>query len=314
MRNAYLKALYELAQRDENILALVADNGAIVYDEFRRDFPDRFINVGIAEANLISLAAGLAACGKIPFTYTIAAFLTIRAAEQVRNDVCLQKTNVKLVGIGAGFVYSDLGPTHHATEDLAFMRALPGMTIICPADPHEAYLATFAAAHLKGPVYLRLTGSKTPSLHDQDYRFEIGRGVTLCTGDDLTLISTGMITHEVLRAARLLQQNGINARLLHLPTVKPLDAEIILAAARETGALLTIDEHSVTGGIGSAVAEVLAEQAETPVKFKRIGLADTFAQSYGSYADMKRLNGLAAEHIVQHAAQLLDTELQPVTT
>jgi len=312
MRNAYLKALYELAQRDDNVLAIVADNGAIVYDDFRRDCPDQFINVGIAEANLISVAAGLAQCGKLPFTYTIAAFLTIRAAEQVRNDVCLQQTNVKLVGIGAGFLYSDLGPTHHATEDLAFMRALPGMTIICPADPHEAYLATFAAAHISGPVYIRLAGSRTPALHDQDYRFEIGRGVTLRAGDALTLISTGMITHEALRAARLLHQQGVNARLIHLPTVKPFDSDIILTAARETGVLLTVDEHSVTGGIGSAVAEVLAEHAETAVKFKRVGLTDCFAQSYGAYADMKRLNGLAAEHIVEHAAQLLDTKLQPV--
>jgi len=202
MRNAYIAAVHDLAGRDSQILALVADNGAIVFDRYRKDYPDRFINFGIAEANMISVAAGLAACGKIPFAYTIAGFLTMRAYEQIRNDVCLQRMNVKLVGIGAGFAYSDLGPTHHTVEDLALMRILPGMTIFAPCDPQEARRVTFAAAQIDGPVYIRLATGGSPRVYDTDMTFEIGKAVSLHEGNDLTIVTTGHIVPEVLSAVR----------------------------------------------------------------------------------------------------------------
>ena len=305
MRNAYIDAMYELAGSDDRVLALVADNGAVVYDNFRRDFPDRFINFGIAEANMVTVAAGLASCGKIPFAYTIASFLTMRAFEQIRNDVCIQRANVKLVGIGAGFVYSNLGPTHHATIDLSLMRALPGMTVFSPADRLESRKVTFEAARIDGPVYIRIATGGSPTVYEADYVFEPGKGVVLREGRDIAIIATGGIVCEVLKACDDLRKAGINARVVNIHTVKPLDEDIILRAARETGAVLTVEEHSVIGGLGSAVAEVLAERMETPVRFKRVGLKGVFAEGYGTYEDMKEINGLSKGHIASHVRSLL---------
>ncbi|MFA5876180.1 MAG: transketolase C-terminal domain-containing protein [Candidatus Margulisiibacteriota bacterium] len=308
MRDAYLLALYDLAKNDDRILALVADNGAIVYDQYRLDFPERFVNFGIAEANMISAAAGLAACGKIPFAYTISCFITMRVFEQIRNDVCLQKMNVKIVGIGTGFTYSNLGPTHQAIEDVALMRVLPNMTIFSPADALETKKVTLAAAQIKGPVFLRLAGSKTPQVYLEDYAFTVGKGVVLQEGNDVAIISTGGIVHEVLRAAAELNNFGISARLINIHTVKPIDKEIIIKAARDTGAVLTVEEHSIIGGLGSAVAEVLAEGGVGNTKFKRLGLMDTFPSSYGSYQDMKEINGLSKEYIMHAVKALLDSK------
>lgn len=304
MRNAYIDAVYELAGKDVRVLALVADNGAVVYDKFRRDFPDRFINFGIAEANMVTVAAGLASCGKIPFAYTIASFLTMRAFEQIRNDVCIQRANVKIVGIGAGFVYSNLGPTHHATIDLSLMRALPGMTVFSPADRLESKKVTFEAARIEGPVYIRIATGGSPTVYEADYVFEPGKGIVLREGPDVTIISTGGIVHEVLKACDDLRKAGISARVINIHTVKPLDEDIILRAARETGAVLTVEEHSIIGGLGGAVAEVLAERMEVPVRFNRMGLKGVFAEGYGSYEDMKEINGLSKGHIAAAARQI----------
>lgn len=308
MRNAYLSVLYDLAKNDKRILALVADNGAIVYDKFRQDFPEQFINFGIAEANMVSVAAGLASCGKIPFAYTISCFITMRAFEQVRNDVCMQKMNVKLVGIGAGFVYSNLGPTHHATKDIALMRALPNMTIFSPASPLEAKKVTLAAAKMDGPVYLRLSTGGTPEIYPGDYDFRVGKGVILRDGQDLTIISTGIILQEVLLAVKELKNSGISVRLINMHTLKPIDEELILQAAVQTQAVLTVEEHTISGGLGSAVAEVILENNRAPIKFKRLGLNNTFPLGYGSYQDMKEMNGLAQKDIVREAKALFENK------
>ncbi|MBT7589583.1 MAG: transketolase [Candidatus Scalindua sp.] len=305
MRNAYLSTLHQLAKSNKDILALVADNGTIVYDKYREEFPDRFINFGISEANMISVAAGLASCGKIPFAYTIANFLTFRAYEQIRNDVCLQKMNVKIVGIGAGFVYSNLGPTHHSTEDIAVMRVLPEMTIFSPSDPLEATKATNAAAHIVGPVYLRLATGGTPRIYENDYVFEVGKGVTLREGNDMAIITTGSIVHEVMLAVNELEKLRVSVRLINIHTIKPIDREIIIKAAMETQAILTVEEHSITGGLGSCVAEVLAEANCVYHSFKRLGLNDVFPQGYGNYQEMKALNGLSKDDIVREANNLL---------
>ncbi len=304
MRNAYLSALYDLAKNDKRILALVADNGAIVYDKFRRDFPGQFLNFGISEANMVSVAAGLASCGKIPFAYTISCFLTMRAFEQVRNDVCLQRMNVKLVGIGAGFIYSNLGPTHHATKDITLMRSLPNMTVISPADPLEAKKATYAAAKIDGPVYLRLSTGGTPAIYKQDYAFEVGKGVILKQGTDITIIATGNILQDVLLAADELENSGISVQVINIHTIKPIDKELILKAALQTRAILTVEEHTILGGLGSAVAETILENIRVPIKFKRLGLEGVFPSGYGSYQDMKEMNGLSKKDIVREAKAL----------
>lgn len=304
MRNAYLTALYSLAENNAEVLAVVGDNGAIVYDQFRADFPDQFVNFGISEANMVSASAGLASCGKIPFVYTISPFLTMRALEQVRNDVCLQKQNVKLVGTGAGFVYSSLGPTHHATEDLAVMRVLPNLTIFSPASPLEVQQATIAAYNIQGPVYLRLGTNREAEIYGEDYVFEPGQGITLKKGDDLSIIVTGSIAVDALQAAAELDKIGISTRVINIHTLKPLDQAIILQAARETGAIISLEEHNIIGGLGSAVAEVLVENEFNPVCFQRMGLRESFAAGYGSHQDLKELNALAKLNIIETARKM----------
>lgn len=310
MRNAYLAALYEIAKQNKDVLALVADNGAIVYDKYRADFGDRFFNFGIAEANMISVASGLASCGKIPFVYTIANFITMRAFEQVRNDVCLQKMNVKLVGIGAGFVYSNLGPTHHATEDISLMRALPNMTIFSPADPLEAKKITHAALETQGPVYIRLSTGGTPVVYQKDYDFKVGRAVVLKEGKDITIIATGGIVYEVQKAVSELEATGVSVRLINIHTIKPIDEQAILRAANETKAILTVEEHTINGGLGSAVAEIISEKCIIPVSFKRLGLNSVFSADYGTYEQMKEINGLSQEDIVKQVKILLDRKFK----
>lgn len=304
MRNSYLAALYELAQEDKNVYALISDNGAIVYDKFRRDFPNQYLNFGISEANMLGAAAGMAFCGKIPFAYTIGAFLAYRAFEFIRNDICLQKQNVKIVGIGAGEVYSALGPTHHATEDLGGLRTLPNLTIICPASPLEAKKATFAAYNHKGPLYLRLGTNREPEIYESDYDFELGKGVVLREGNDITLIGTGSILKDILSAADKLKEKGVNARVINIHTLKPIDGAIIEKAIEETGRIITVEDHNITGGLGSAAAEVIAEYGRQ-VKFKRVGLTD-FSKGYGSYEEVKNANGVGISNIIEAVDKMLE--------
>ncbi|WP_010681177.1 transketolase family protein [Acetivibrio cellulolyticus] len=303
MRTAYLNALYQLTGENPDILALISDNGAIVYDKYRADFPKNYFNFGISEANMVAAAAGLASCGKIPFAYTISGFLTMRAFEFVRNDVCLQNQNVKLVGTGAGFAYSTLGPTHHATEDIALMRVLPNMTIFSPASPKEVEKVTYAAAKIMGPVYIRLGTNKEPEIYERDYNFVAGEGVNLLDGKEVTLIATGSIVHDVLECAKELHEEGISVQVVNIHTIKPIDNKIILEAAEKTRAIITIEEHSIIGGLGSAVAEVLMENCFGNVMFKRMGLNNTFCKGYGSHSDLKSMNGLSKECIKQRVRE-----------
>ena len=303
MRTAYLDTLYELAKKDKRVYALISDNGAIVYDKYRRDFPEQYLNLGISEANMLGMAAGMASCGKIPFAYTIGAFLAYRAFEFIRNDVCLQKQNVKIVGTGAGEVYSALGPTHHATEDLGGLRSLPNLTIVCPGSPMEVRKATQAAYEWNGPVYLRLGTNREPEIYEKDYGFNFGKGVTLREGKDICLVGTGSILKDLLAAAEQLAKKGIHARVLNIHTLKPMDEEIIQKAVEETGAVVTVEDHNIIGGLGSAVAEVVAEYGK-PVKFKRMGMQD-FSAGYGSYAEVKSMNGIGIENIVELLGSLL---------
>lgn len=297
MRTAYLDTLYDLAKNDKRVYALISDNGAIVYDKYRRDLPQQYLNLGISEANMIGMAAGMASCGKIPFAYTIGAFLAYRAFEFIRNDVCLQNQNVKIVGTGAGEVYSALGPTHHSTEDLGGLRSLPNLTIICPASPLEVRNATKAAYEHDGPVYLRLGTNKEPEIYENSYEFSIGKAITLRDGEHVTLIGMGSVMKDILDVSDKLQTEGIRTRVLNMHTIKPIDKEAISKAVDETGEIITIEDHNVIGGLGSAVAEVIAEYGKN-VKFKRVGLHG-FSEVYGTYGQVKEVNGLGVETIYQ---------------
>lgn len=302
-----MDTLYDLASKDKRVYALISDNGAIVYDKYREDLSAQYLNLGISEANMLGMAAGMASCGKIPFAYTIGAFLSYRAFEFIRNDICLQKQNVKIVGTGAGEVYSALGPTHHSTEDLSGLRALPNLTIISPASPLEVKKATIAAYEHKGPVYLRLGTNKEPEIYVGDYSFKIGKGVTVREGREVALISTGSMLKDVLAVTELLQKKGIQARVINIHTIKPIDREIILQAVEEIGKIIVIEDHSIIGGLGSAVAEVIAESGQG-VCFKRIGLHD-FSKGYGSYMQVKEMNGIGIERIFDEVEQLLKKEM-----
>lgn len=303
MRNAYLRKLHELAGKNRNVLALISDNGAIVYDEFRRDFPKQYMNFGISEANMIAAAAGMASRGKIPFCYTIGAFLAYRALEFIRNDVCYQRQNVKVVGIGAGCVYAALGPTHHTTEDISILRALPNLTLFSPASPLEAQKVTQAAYEITGPVYIRLGTNREPEIYEGDYDFAVGKAVTLREGNDVTLVGTGSIVGDALLAAERLEQEGISVRVLNIHTLKPFNEETILQAAEETRGIVTVEEHSVYGGLGSAVAETLARHG-CGTRMVSVGLRD-FVQGYGSHREVKEANGLGVGDIFLACRKIL---------
>ena len=303
MRTAYLDTLYDLASKDKKVYALISDNGAIVYDKYRKDLGAQYLNLGISEANMLGMAAGMASCGKIPFAYTIGAFLAYRAFEFIRNDICLQKQNVKIVGTGAGEVYSALGATHHSTEDLGGLRSLPNLTILSPASPLEVRKATIAAYEYDGPVYLRLGTNREPEIYTGDYPFEIGKGVTVREGKDITLIGTGSILKDVLDAAEMLQDIGVDARVINIHTIKPIDKEIIEQAIIETGKIVTIEDHNVIGGLGSAEAEVIAEYG-SGVTFRRLGLHG-FSEGYGNYAQVKAKNGIGVDSICKEVKECL---------
>ncbi|MDE7184944.1 MAG: transketolase [Lachnospiraceae bacterium] len=303
MRTAYLDTLYELARNDKRVYALISDNGAIVYDKFRKDFPEQYLNLGISESNMVGMAAGMASCGKIPFAYTIGAFLAYRAFEFIRNDVCLQNQNVKIVGTGAGEVYSALGPTHHSTEDMGGLRALPNLIVVCPASPMEVRKATRAAYEHEGPVYLRLGTNKEPEIYKNDYEFCIGKAVTIRDGGDITLIGTGSILKDVLDVAEQLKLEGIDVRVIDMHTIKPIDKEVIIKAIDETGKLITVEDHNVIGGLGGAVAEVVAEYGEK-IQFRRLGL-DGFSTGYGTYDQLKEQNGIGLKRIYNEVKLLI---------
>ncbi len=298
MRTAYLNTLYELAAKDKNVFALISDNGAIVYDKFRADFESQYYNLGISEANMLGVAAGMANCGKIPFAYTIGAFLAYRALEFIRNDICLQNQNVKVVGTGAGMVYSALGPTHHATEDMGCLRSLPNLTIFSPASPIEVRKTVLEAYKMQGPVYIRLGTNKEEELYENDdYEFVTGRGIEVCSGTDITIVGTGNILLDVMEARDVLKQEGISVRVINIHTIKPFDSEIIKKAVCETKGIVTVEDHNVIGGLGSAVAEAVAESG-MGTKFRRIGLENSFSKGYGTYAQVKEMNGLGIQKIV----------------
>jgi len=292
MRTAFIETLFGLAQRDQRIVLVVGDMGFGVVTRFMQELPKQFVNAGVAEQNMTSLAAGMALSGKIVFTYSIANFPVLRCFEQIRNDVCYHNADVKIVAVGCGMSYGSLGISHHATEDIAVMRALPNMTIISPGDPVETRLAVRALVGREGPAYLRLGRSGEPIVHLFEPIYQIGKAITVRNGKDITLITTGGLLNCVVKAANVLAEMGVQARVLSMHTIKPLDSEALLQAASDTSALFTIEEHSVIGGLGGAVAEVLMEAKQRPEYFKRIGLKDVFSSIVGDQDYLRAQYGI----------------------
>ena len=297
MRNTYLKMLYEFAKKDTEVVSLIADNGMIVYDDFRRDFPDRYFNFGIAEENMLAAAAGMASCGKIPFVYTISAFIAYRAYEFLRNDICFQNQNVKLIGIGSGLTYSTLGPSHHTTEDIGLLRTLPNLHVFSPATRAEVKWMMKEAYRIHGPVYIRLSNN-TEEYHPDNMNFSIGKPAEVKTGKDITIMVTGPIISEVMAAAKKLEADGISVEVVSIHTLKPMDTQSIAKLLAKTPKVVTVEEHNVIGGLYSAIAEAMALE-NMPLPNLAIGLQDTFAHDYGQLSDVRRANGLDSETIYQ---------------
>jgi len=299
MRTAFIDKLCEIAERNERVWLLTGDLGYSVLERFYNRFPERYINIGVAEQNMTGIAAGLALSGKIVFTYSIANFPTLRCVEQIRNDVCYHNADVKIVAVGGGLVYGAQGVTHHGTEDLAIMRALPNMTVVGPGDPVEAALATRAVVERPGPCYLRLGRAGEPTVHQTSPDFQIGKAITVRKGSAVTLIATGGMLYNTVQAADQLVQQGIKTRVLSMHTLKPLDVEAVKTAAQETGGIMAIEEHSVIGGLGSAVAEVLAETGNSHIAFKRVGIKDAFCTQVGSQEYLRNAYSLSVDGIIQ---------------
>ena len=304
MRDAFARAVTELAAADERVVLLTGDLGVDLFTELAERAPGRFVNVGIAEQNLVGVAAGLAYAGKRPVVYSIAPFLTARANDQIRVAIAAARAEVLLVGVGGGLAYGQLGPTHHAIEDVAALRALPGLAVLTPGDPDEAAAATRAALAHDGPAYLRLGRNREPRLLPAGTAYALGRAVTVREGGDVTLATSGTMLGETLAAADLLAARGVSAAVVHFGSVKPLDEEAIVAALRRSPLLVTVEEHSVLGGFGGAVAEIAAESG-LPVRLRRIGLADTFAHAVGSREHLLAQYGLDAAAVAAAADSLV---------
>lgn len=301
-RDAFTQTLEALAAENPNIVAVVNDSvGSSKLNGFRDKWPERLINVGIAEQNMIGVGAGLANGGKLPFVAGASCFLTGRALEQIKADIAYSNANVKLCGISSGMAYGELGPTHHSIEDFAWIRALPNLPIIAPADRHETAAAVKWAADYVGPVYLRLSRVGVPDLFGPDHVFEMGRANQLRGGSDITLIANGVLTHRIMMAADILAARGVSARVLNMATVRPMDGTAVERAARETGAILTCEEHTIFGGLGSAVAEVVVETY--PVPMKVLGVPGVFAPT-GSANFLLDHFGMSPDAIAD-AAQVL---------
>ena len=306
MRNTFLNTLFELAKQDSRIVFITGDLGFGVVEPFMEQLPKQFVNAGVAEQNMTGIAAGMALSGKIAFTYSIANFPTLRCLEHIRNDICYHDANVNVVSVGGGFAYGSMGATHHATEDLGVMRMLPNMVVVAPGDPVETEAATRAIVDYPGPCYLRLGKAGEPVVHQGSIDFRLGKAIRLRDGEDVTLISTGGMLQTTVGVADKLAVAGINARVLSMHTLKPLDDEAVMAAARETRAILTIEEHSIIGGLGSAVAELLAETEDVRVPFKRLGIPPRFSPRVGTQEYLLQENRLDLNSIVEAVTALLE--------
>ncbi len=306
MRSLFNKTLVEIARKDKRIFMILADIGYGEIEPFRDAFPERWYNCGVAEQNMTGVACGVAMEGNIAITYSIANFPTLRCLEQIRNDVCYHNANVKIVIIGGGLAYGALGVSHQATEDIAIMRSLPNMVVVCPSDFAEAEAATHAMIEHDGPVYYRCGYKKEPVIHQGPIDFAFGKAIQVSDGKDLTFIYTGTIGNQVIPAAEELAKEGISCRVVSMHTVKPIDKEAILSAANETGGIIVVEEHQICGGLGGAVAEVLCEANVAPEKFLEIGLPDEYISKVGSHQWLLDQYGLSTPRIVERVKKVMN--------
>ena len=304
-REAYGKALAVLANTNENVVVLDADlSKSTKTADFKAVAPERFFNMGIAEGNMMGVAAGLSTCGKVPFVSTFAMFAAGRAFEQIRNSICYPKLNVKVCATHAGLTVGEDGASHQAIEDISLMRSVPNMVVINPADDIETEAAIKAVAEMEGPCYVRLGRMAVSRVNDEtNYNFVIGKGITLAEGNDVAIIATGIMVEAALEAKEELAKEGINARVINIHTIKPIDEELIIKAAKETGVIVTAEEHSIIGGLGSAVAEVVSENCPVPVL--RVGVKDTFGES-GKPNELLEKYGLTSKDIVNKVKKALE--------
>ena len=301
-RDSYGNALKELGAEYDNLVVLDADlAGATKTGIFLKAYPERHFDCGIAECNMVSVAAGMATTGLVPFASSFAMFAAGRAFEQIRNSIGYPHLNVKIGATHGGISVGEDGASHQCCEDFALMRSIPGMTVICPADDVEAKAAVKAAYEFDGPVYLRFGRLAVPVFHSEDYKFEIGKGEVLKDGTDVAIIANGLMTYEAIQAGQMLEEAGIHARIINMATIKPLDEELVLAAAKDCGKIITCEEHSIIGGLGEAVCGLLSEKLPTPVR--RIGVNDEYGHSGPAAALLKQF-GLSAEHIVEVAKEM----------
>ncbi len=302
-RTSFGEALLSVAEKDERVLAISADSSSgSGMKPFKNRFPERHIEFGIMEQGILGYASGLATVGWIPFVAAIAPFVTARPFEMFRNDLGYMKQNVKIVGRNAGLTYSDLGATHQSLDDVAILRTIPGVVIVCPGDPVEIQRAVEAAVGHEGPLYIRIGAPLMPVLHGSEVSFQLGKGIVIMDGRDVAVIATGTALWRAFDACEILRRKGISARLISMHTVKPLDRGLVMSAAHETGGIVTVEEHYVTGGLGSAVAEILS--CGTPGRLRMIGVEDQFA-SNGPYDELLGLYGLRAEQIAQTVEDFL---------
>lgn len=291
--------VYELAKKDERIFFIGSDLGVGTLDEFKKEMPDRFFIEGVSEANVVGMAAGLAMSGKIVYINTIATFFSRRAYEQIALDLCLHNVNVRILNNGGGLVYAPLGPTHLAIEDIALMRAIPNMTVVAPADADEMKRLIIESVDYQGPIYIRFAKGYDPIVTTGDIPFKIGKAFEYRNGNDALIVTTGITLQLGLQAADSLKREGLNVSVVHVPTVKPLDQETILKNIERVPIVISIEEHTITGGLGSAIAETIAEaNFESPKYFKRIGIPDVFPDQYGSQASLMQKFSITSEHLI----------------
>ncbi len=305
MRNAFITTLEEKTSRNPDIMLLTGDLGFTVFENFSNKFPRNFLNMGVAEANMMGVASGLSLSGKIPFVYSIAPFVTLRPVEQIRNDVCLHKANVKIVGVGAGLAISHAGPTHHINEDIGVLRTFPDLFIISPSDPVEVKYAVYEALKYKGPVYIRLGKRGEPIIHDTKKTLKIRKAITIKGGNQVLILSHGSIIKSSLDAAKQLEQKGYSTAVVSVPTIKPIDSSFINNAITSFKYIFTVEEHNIIGGLGSAVSEIIAESNKCVV-FQRIGVADQFCHVIGDHKFMKDYYGLSPNKIYEQIMDIIN--------
>lgn len=291
MRTQFIETLKKIARKDNRVFLITADMGYSVFESFREEFPDQFLNTGIAEQNTIGVAAGLAASGKIVFVYSIIPFVTMRCFEQVRLDLAYNNTNVKLVGVGGGFAYGPLGPSHHAIEDIAIMRSLPNMTVLCPGDPIETRELVLRSYELNGPVYIRLGKNNEPIIHPTESCITIGKAIEVCKGNDLALLTTGTMLETGTKWVEEWKEEGLSVRLISMPSIKPFDTKQVIELIELGIPIVTLEEHNIIGGLGSVVSEIIAESGKA-VKFMRIGINDTYSHYVGDHRYLREKFGL----------------------